>query len=102
MQNELIIAVIGIVLAAMALGSGDSSLMLLAFVIIIGVGMYSGHHYKGQKNWWYSLGVFGAFLVFMVSSSYPGGVICTLILFAFLGLVCYLAWWSNRVEPTEQ
>lgn len=94
MIRELIIAIISIVLMAYGTLTGDATGVLLSAIVMIGIGMYSAYHYKGIKNLWYPLGVLGAFIVFMASSVYPGGVICTLFLLAFVGSVLYFSYYT--------
>jgi len=76
---------------------------MLLTCLVIAIGMYCAYYYKGTKNYWLSLGVLGSFILFMASSVYPGGYICTLLLLVFIGEVFYFAWHAQKeeVKPKE-
>ena len=103
MNKEFIAAIACIALMFIGLGMGASVLVILAVCATIAIGCYSAYHYKGQKNYWYPIGVIGAFILFMASSSYPGGIICTLLMFVFLGSVLYFAWYAeNKLKADDK
>ena len=98
MNNEFIAAIGCIVLMFVGLAAGLSGLVFLAACATIVIGCYSAYYYKGQKNYWYPVGVIGSFILFVASSAYPGGIVCTLLMFVFLGVVLYFAWYANHAE----
>ena len=98
MNNEFIAAIGCIVLMFVGLGTGLSVIVFFAMCATIIIGCYSAYYYKGQKNYWHPLGVIGLFILFVASSVYPGGIICTFLMFVFLGVVLYFAWYAMKRE----
>lgn len=96
MNKEFFAAIVCIALMFLGLGTGASVLVFFAMCATIVIGCYSAYHYKGHKNYWYPIGVIGAFMMFVASSAYPGGIICTLLMFVFLGAVLYFGWNAEK------
>lgn len=96
MNKEFVAVVVCIALMFVGLAMGASVIVFIAGCAAIVIGCYSAYYYKGQKNYWYPIGVIGAFILFMASSAYPGGIICTLLMFVFLGSVLYFAWHADK------
>lgn len=101
MNKEFIAAILCIALMFVGLGMGASALVFLAACATVVVGCYSAYHFKGQKNYWYPIGVIGAFILFVASAAYPGGIICTLLMLMFLGSVLYFAWCAENKEKVN-
>ena len=98
MIKEFIIAAFSIILVAIGAMTGDSVMVFLAVCLSIVIGMYSAYYYKGEKNYWYPIGVIGTFILFMVSSQTIGGYPCTLLLFLYFGIVLYFSWYAQKGE----